>query len=155
MMEPLPKQLEQRGIEPKISVLNEERKSRSKKKEPALLEWIVAFAGFALVLATLIFLFYKAMTNNSGVPDVTAQIISVNQTGNGYLVRIKAVNFGGASAAHVKVTGRLKNGDEEKESSEINFDYIPARSEREGGLFFKLDPRMFDLQLKAEGYEEP
>ena len=34
-------------------------------------------------------------------------------------------------------------------------DYLPPHSKRRGGLFFTRDPRQFELQARAFGYEEP
>ena len=42
-----------------------------------------------------------------------------------------------------------------KEASEVTLDYLPPRSDREGGLFFAHDPRAGDLQLRAKGFARP
>ena len=41
------------------------------------------------------------------------------------------------------------------ETSDTTLDYLPGRSEREGGLFFSRDPRGFDLRLRPKGYMKP
>jgi uncharacterized protein (TIGR02588 family) len=41
------------------------------------------------------------------------------------------------------------------ETSETTFDYVPSRSQREGGLVFTADPRGYALTLQAKGYIEP
>src|SRR5829696_5551253 len=43
----------------------------------------------------------------------------------------------------------------EPEASEVTMAYLPAHSERRGGLFFQADPRAGSLTLHAQGYEEP
>ena len=41
------------------------------------------------------------------------------------------------------------------ETSDITFDYVPGHAERKGGLFFRQDPRMHKLELRALGYQTP
>ena len=39
--------------------------------------------------------------------------------------------------------------------SEAVLDYVPAGSDREGGLWFSRDPRAGQLTLRAKGYADP
>jgi uncharacterized protein (TIGR02588 family) len=74
---------------------------------------------------------------------------------SGYLVTIRAVNHGGQTAAGLMVRGTLRDGGTTIETSQTRFQYVPAESERKGGLYFSQDPRTFELSLRAEGYERP
>ncbi|MGS7457319.1 hypothetical protein, partial [Mycobacterium tuberculosis] len=77
------------------------------------------------------------------------------KTSSGYLVRIKAINKGGSSAAALAVEGTLTDQGQTLENSEMTFDYVPAHSTKEGGLFFDHDPETFELKLRVLGYQEP
>ncbi len=98
---------------------------------------------------------YQAAAGDSSPPDVTVHVDSIVPTRNGYLVQFRAVNEGGATAEGLTVEGVLRNGAEILESSSTVLEYVPAHSEREGGLFFSSDPRQHQLQLRAKGYENP
>jgi uncharacterized protein (TIGR02588 family) len=118
-------------------------------------EWAFGIAGFALVAATVVFLAYKAITGDHAPPDIAIRAESVAPLQQGYLVTISALNSGDRAAANVKVQGELKSESGTVETSEMTFQYLPARSERQGGLFFGQDPRRLRLVLSARGYEKP
>jgi len=120
-----------------------------------LLERIVAFVGLILVSGSIGFLVYQAVTRNSSPPDIILNISSITTISNGYLVKFQAMNEGESTAKGLTVEGQLKDSNEEIETSETTLDYLPSRSKREGGLFFTKDPRQFELQLRALGYELP
>jgi len=120
-----------------------------------LWEWMVAGLGLVIVTAVLGFLLYEALRGNHLPPDVRLSVDSVARTGNGYLVKITAVNDGGSTAEGVIIEGQLKNGSDLVERSETTLDYLPPRSKKKAGLFFMKDPRQFELQVRPFGYEEP
>ena len=74
---------------------------------------------------------------------------------DGYLVQFRAFNQGGAAAAELMIEGEATGPDGSTEASEAVLDYVPARSSREGGLWFSGDPRAGQLTLRATGYAEP
>jgi uncharacterized protein (TIGR02588 family) len=98
---------------------------------------------------------YEAIAGDSSPPDVSVKIQSVLPTQNGFRVEFRVVNAGGGAAKGLNVAGELRVGDDVVETSETTIDYVPSHSERQGGLFFTLDPHLYDLQLRAEGYETP
>jgi uncharacterized protein (TIGR02588 family) len=120
-----------------------------------VLEWVVAIMGLILVSGSIGFLVYQAMIRDSSPPDIMLKVNSVTPISNGYLVKFKAMNQGDSTAKGLIVEGQLKDGNEDIETSETTLDYLPSHSEREGGLFFTKDPRQFELQLRAVGYEQP
>jgi uncharacterized protein (TIGR02588 family) len=102
------------------------------------------------------FLFYKAIVDRTGPPEVTVRADSVQATRHGYLVRIYTINQGSTTASRVLVEDVLLNESGGRaETSETLFDYVPAHSSRAGGLFFTQDPHQFQLQLRAQRYVEP
>lgn len=119
------------------------------------LEWAVAAIGFLLVAGAIGFLVYQGVRGDEGPPAILLRVDSIAPTGVNYLVRIKAINQGGEAVKALVVEGKLTDGAAIIESNQITFDYVPARSERLGGFFFTHDPRRFEIQLRAHGYEQP
>jgi uncharacterized protein (TIGR02588 family) len=98
---------------------------------------------------------YEAAAGDSSPPDVMVRVDSILTTRNGFLVTFQAVNEGGSTAEGLTVEGELRSGTDSLEMSNTTIEYVPSHSEREGGLFFTLDPRRYELQLRAKGYEKP
>src|SRR5687767_5251870 len=117
--------------------------------------WGIALLGLALVLGSIVFMLYEATAGDSSPPDVSVRVDSILPARNGFLVEIRVVNEGGSTAEGLTVEGELRNGTESVEISNTTIEYVPSHSEREGGLFFTLDPRQYELQLRAKGYEKP
>lgn len=117
--------------------------------------WGIALVGLALVAGSIGFMLYQALAGDSSPPDVTVHADSILPTRSGYLVKFRAVNEGGSTAEGLTVEGALMSGAEIVESSNTVIEYVPAHSEREGGLFFTSDPRQYELRLRAKGYEKP
>lgn len=120
-----------------------------------LLEWLMAFLGLILVAGSIGFLLYQAITTGDSPPNIIVRTSSTTPIENGYLVTFQVTNQGESTAKGLVVEGQLKNDKGEVETSETTLDYVPARSEREGGLFFTQNPEQFELQLRAVGYEQP
>jgi uncharacterized protein (TIGR02588 family) len=118
-------------------------------------EWIVAVASAALVLALLGYLIYDGTRSPRAPPDVTVEVDSVQKAGSGYLVVFRARNHGRITAAEVVVEGELETDSGKVERSETTIDYVPARGEQRGGLFFSRDPQRSRLRLRAHGYRDP
>ena len=117
--------------------------------------WGIAVLGLALVAASIGFMVYKAVAGDASHPDITVQVDSTLPTRNGYLVKFRAVNTGGSTVEGLTIEGTLRSGSETLETSDTVLEWIPAHSEREGGLFFTSDPRQHQLQVRAKGYENP
>jgi uncharacterized protein (TIGR02588 family) len=132
---------------------------RAKDRQPRhavpLLEWIVGTFGAVLVVGAIAFLLYHALTREQTPPDVRVVAQHVLDLGNGYLVQFRAFNEGRSAASQVTIEAELTGPDGEAEIGEVVIDYLPARSGREGGLWFSRDPRAGQLTLRAKGYATP
>jgi len=124
-------------------------------KDAPVWMWGIAGLGMVLVLGSIVFVLYQAVAGDSSPPDVTVHVDSIVPTRNGFLVKFRAVNDGGSTAEGLTVEGELSNGSELLERSDTTIEYVPSRSEREGGLFFTSDPRQYEVRLRAKGYEKP
>jgi uncharacterized protein (TIGR02588 family) len=120
-----------------------------------LLEWVVGGVGAALVGGAVAFLVYHSLTRDRTPPDVRVVAERVLELQDGYLVQFRATNRGGSTAAELTIEGELTGPDGDTETSEATLDYLPPRSDREGGLMFSGDPRPGQLSLRARGYAKP
>lgn len=124
-------------------------------EKTSFLEWIVAAVGLILVVGTIGFMMYEGLGSENAPPNFTAKIERIDAVNSGYLVLFSIANAGDQTASGVNVEGELKNGGESVEKSDVTFDYAPSNSETKGGLFFKNDPKQFQIEIRAKGYVEP
>jgi uncharacterized protein (TIGR02588 family) len=127
--------------------------SNSNSAEPSIWEWVTAAIGTVLLLLILGFLFHQAVYGDKSDAEIRVSPEKIVKQGNGYLVSIRVRNIGGKPAGSVLIEGRLAT--KKDESSQAEIDYIPAKSERSGGLFFKMEPSLRELEIKALGYQDP
>ncbi|CAN5223950.1 hypothetical protein BH20ACI1_BH20ACI1_02100 [soil metagenome] len=124
-------------------------------EDTPILEWIIAAIGLILVVGTIGFMMYKGLTSKDTPPNFTTKIERIEAVNSGYIVIFDLENIGEQTASGVNVEGELKNGGESVETSGVTFDYAPSKSETKGGLFFKNDPKQFQIEIRAKGYAEP
>lgn len=134
---------------------NKSKQDQEKLDEAPLWMWGIGLLGLILVLGSIGFALYEAIAGDSSPPDVKVQVEGVIEAQNGFLVEFRVLNEGGRTAAGLTVEGELRDGTDIVETSETTLEYVPSHSERTGGLFFSQDPREYDLQLRAKGYETP
>ena len=135
-----------------------DRKNAAKKSHLAdipLVEWIIGAVGLLIVAGAIGVLVHEALAGDKSPPDVQLAVRMIAPRNGGYLVKVRAENVGGQPAARVGITAELVSDGKVLETREAQFDYLPAHSTREGGLFFDRDPRAGELRLRALGYEEP
>lgn len=132
-------------------------KAQGGNDKTPLLEWVFALCGFVMVLMMFGFIGYSAAQDDHSPPEIIIRVIEVVPSGSGYLVLFRADNNGGSTAADLTIRGSLKEGDrgEERASSTVMFDYLPAHSFRTGGLFFAEDPSRYTVELRPMGYQDP
>ena len=121
------------------------------------LEWLVAALGLVLVVGGVAILLVDASREGGAdaAPQIGVRIDSVGVTpGGAYFVRYSAVNTGRRTAADVGIAAELRDA-EGTETTHATVDFVPGRSERHGGLFFRRDPRRGAVRVWAEGYQDP
>ena len=125
------------------------------KRTTPLLEWIVGGLGTLLVVGAIAFLLDHALVRDGSPPDIRVTAEQVLDLQAGYLVRFRASNQGNSAAAQVTIEGELAGPDGRIEVSDVVLDYLPPRSDRQGGLLFSENPRTGELRLRATGYAKP
>ena len=118
-------------------------------------ERAVAALGVALVLCVIGYMVHYALNVRTEMPEVTVEHMSTHAVQGGYVVRFRARNHGGATAAALQVEGELLRGSAVVETSGVTLDYVPSFSERRGGLFFRADPDRHEVRLVPKGYTDP
>lgn len=127
----------------------------SRDTAPPFWEWVAAAAGLLLVLASVGVLAYYAWTGEADHPQPSVQVLSIEQQPAGWLVAIRVHNGAQATAATLRLTGQLRQGPDVVEEHELELQYLPGGSTREGGVFFSRDPRRHRLEWAFESYEQP
>jgi uncharacterized protein (TIGR02588 family) len=132
----------------------DEAKNQNRGTTPAL-EWLAAAIGFLLVVGTIGFLVYDALTEKDTPPQINVEVKEIIQQEKGFLVKFEVENKGDNHASEVEVEGKLMQGEKEKESSTVGIGYAPSHSKKSGGLYFTENPREYQLKLRVPGYNEP
>ena len=131
-------------------------KNKKKEAEIPAAEWIVAALGALIVVAALATLVVDVVSNDKSAPRITIAVDSVVPSGGAHLVAVSAHNRGGGTAAELKVEATLVDEDGSPvERSEASLDYLPQRSVRRLGLYFRGDPRRYRIDVRPVGYQEP
>lgn len=118
-------------------------------------EWASAGLGLLLVLGTVGYIGYHAVTTEPVPPVITIEHTGTEPTSGGYVVKFRARNSGSSTASALAISGELIEGSTVIERSEVVLDYLPSHGEQQGGLIFQTDPAGLELRLEANGYVDP
>lgn len=132
-----------------------EKSKNNERKKTSALEWLFAVLGLLLVVSVIGYLIYEIVTNEKKPPRLNVKIGEIIANEHGFLVKFKIENTGDENATDVTVEGEATRAKESVEKSDVTIDYVPAHSEKKGGMFFKNDPHDFDFEIHAKGYNEP
>jgi uncharacterized protein (TIGR02588 family) len=138
--------------------LSHNGKSRSKQHgehATSRWEWVVASVGGLIVFGIIGYMGWYAVAYDQTPPNLSVVATEIAPSGDSYVVTFKITNHGNTTAADVTVVGLLQKNGETVDKGESHVRYVPTHSEREGGLFFRADPRAFELVLRGEGYSKP
>lgn len=123
-------------------------------QRPAV-EWIAGGIGLLITLGLIGFIGWQALQDPPGTPQIEIRVTSIAPQGDSHLVEITAFNRGNSTVAGLVVEGTLTLPGRPSEKSSTTFDYVPAHSQRRGGLYFRGNPREGDLEIHAKGYQRP
>lgn len=109
-----------------------------------------------MVVAVVAFMVYEAATlSPHPTPRLAIRIDTVVAYASGYIVELRAINSGDATASGVLVQGELRADTGVVERSEVTVDFVPARSWRRAGLVFAQDPRAHRMDVRPVGFDRP
>jgi len=119
------------------------------------LEWAVAAVGVALVAALIGYLGYVAWRGDEQPPRIALRVVDIERAGEHWLLRFRAENEGGQTAADLRIVAELFRGREVIETGEVTLQYLPAGGRGEGGFFFRENPRQHRVRLSPVSYRTP
>ncbi|MEX0740594.1 MAG: hypothetical protein WD071_14745 [Pseudohongiella sp.] len=120
-----------------------------------LWEKLVGLVGMLLVVGTISFLLWTAVTSEEGAPEFDFEIHQISASGTRFLVLLDVRNTGDLTASDLGVEARLHTREGSTESAEARIGYLPAGSTRQVGVYFDADPAEGDLAFRALGYQKP
>jgi uncharacterized protein (TIGR02588 family) len=126
---------------------------RKVKKNP--LEWAVFTVSLLAILATVGFLIRDAVTDTGSPPDLRIELGPPEARSGVFAVPVTVRNVGDETAEGVRVEVVSEAPGRAPERAEIEMAFVPRRSQREGWVTFRQDPRPGRLTGRAVGYEKP
>jgi uncharacterized protein (TIGR02588 family) len=127
----------------------------SQKVEKNPLEWAVFAVSLVVVLATLGYLVYDAVTTRGAKPDLQVELGRPEPRSGAFAVPVTVHNRGDETAEGVRVEVVLETPGAPPERAELDIAFIPRRSKREGWVTLRSDPSKGRLTGRAMGYEKP
>ena len=119
------------------------------------LEWLMGIFGLVLLGSGVIFLVYQGLTQPEAPGAVVVTVTDVHDVGSAHVVRFKVRNQGGETLSNLHITASLTDADVQIESAQALVDHLPGRSEQEGGVYLRHDPRRYTLRIDPAGYTKP
>lgn len=119
------------------------------------LEWSVFAISLCIVLASLGYLIVSAVSGNDTPPDVRIFAGTPSESAGVHRVPLLIRNAGTSTAESVRIEVLLLRGDDVVERAELDLPFVPRKSEREGWVTFRQDPRCCAVVTRAVSYESP
>ncbi len=127
-----------------------------KKLQKNWVEWIVFAVGLMLVVGTLAYLAYDAMTVGDAPPSIEIRVGAPLERPHNYVIPVSITNHGDLTAEGVHIEVALESGGAETERSEFDVAFLPRRATRQGWVAFQTDPRTAQkINARVLGYEKP
>ncbi|KAB0676218.1 TIGR02588 family protein [Aureimonas leprariae] len=127
----------------------------SRQVGTSALEWSFAVAGGTILVGMIGYMVYYGLSQPTGPAKIVLKADTVEPMPEGYVLTFTARNVGSSTAAALKIKATLLEGERVIEEREATIDYLPEHSEREGGFFFRRDPRLYRTDLMSAGYAAP
>lgn len=127
----------------------------AEKMRPHWVEWLTGLVATLLVLATIGWLVFEAISTDERPPEFSARVLTIEPVPSGWRVMVEVRNRADQAAAAVLVKGSLMDATTTIEDVEVTFDYIAGGSTTRGGLFFVNDPSRYRMQIVPTSFTEP
>ncbi len=120
------------------------------------LEWSVFAVGLVLVLGTLGYLVYDALTMGSEPPVIEIRLEPTVERAGNYIIPVSIKNNGDQTAEGIHIEVQLIQQGRELERSEFVVAFLPRQATREGWVTFKTNPATAEqITARVLGYEKP
>jgi uncharacterized protein (TIGR02588 family) len=122
----------------------------------SLPEWCTFAIALFLVGTVIGLVIYDGLTQPADPPilSITSEGLIREEYGQFY-VPFRIVNRGGETASSVRISAKLLEKGEIRESGNQQIDFLSRGETKEGAFIFSLDPRKSDLILRVTGYQIP
>lgn len=130
-------------------------RTRAEEEDPSIWEWVIGILSTVLILFTIGFLVYKAVTAPRVPPVITAEVREVVSFEGTYVVELWVTNHTVSTAKDVGIDVELVRDGEAVATRSIGMDFLPGESTRRAGAYFPVDPRQYEVRITPIGYDRP
>lgn len=132
------------------------KKTKNSALEKNRLEWAVFILGLLLTLGILGYLTYQSLTYTIGTPQLVLDYSHEPGTYEPNRYRVVLRNTGHETAEAVTIELALRRNGQVLERAELDIDFCPRESQREGWMSFSTTPLPTDtIQARVVSYEKP
>jgi uncharacterized protein (TIGR02588 family) len=118
-------------------------------------EWVTSGVSVLVVLLAIGYVFYKAAAEESTPPQVVIELEEIYPGRGGYVVTFWAHNVGGQTAKDLAIEAELVSDTGVVATRSTGVTFLPGESRRKAGIFFPIDPRLYELEIYPVGYDVP
>lgn len=131
-------------------------KKKTYKEKKNNLEWTVFGLGLLITLSILGYLIYKSSTFEPGTPQLFIQYFQEPGRYEPNRYHIILHNKGTETAEAIVIEMKLRRDGRELENAELEIDFCPRESVREGWVSFTVPPQQADTILaRVASYKKP
>lgn len=117
---------------------------------------VTAALGLIIVGGSIGWMIYSALASEvDAPPDIVVTYDSLIHQRDRYLLIYRVENRGGSAVADLEIEASGGDSATGIETIHAAVGYVPAGSERRGGLYFTRDPRRGPIRLRPLGFAEP
>lgn len=134
---------------------SQNRQRHTEAENPHWMEWLTGLVSAGLVATLIGYVGWNAATEEMVPPEFAIEATGMARVTGGYRITFDIENRANTTAAAVIVRGELRRGEENLETVDVTFDYVPGESQSSGAILFDTDPGSAQLTLRAIGYSDP
>lgn len=131
-----------------------EKEIDDKENKRTWLEWIVTIISTIIVFITVGILIYQMVVVEPAPPEIVVDFGKTEAKEGYYAVPVIIGNLGHDTAKKVRVEFTLENG-RGTETSFLEYDYVPGKSEVKGWIGFTVNPEGKTIKHHILGYLAP
>jgi uncharacterized protein (TIGR02588 family) len=118
-------------------------------------EWSVFVVSALLVAACVALLIAGSVRISGRPPEIVVTTGASVRVAGGFGMPVRIRNLGDETAGQLQVEIALESEGKELETATLNVLFVPRRSEREGWVVFRQDPRCCNVVARAHAFEKP